>query len=282
MNKNNVLPPISAYSFEGILGAISEDIEEDLNGIAEILGRSRLVLADQHESHLPPTGEIRAAPLQTVAEANSTDDQLPVDDVLILREDASLPEGSQSGSAAYGYLERLQARPRAPRLQSDVPVRPHLVAIEHRNSSPDILSEALESTVSPGASRVAESSRASLDLLQPFSGTQARSGTSTLRNNAVVSEVWLSTGADGRLLSDPPVISEAGRHFPLYSYDESQLFEAESESVPTPVPTFRDRIQRFMTMRDQQAVWARSRAVNGRTSGAESQLRQILGRQVIP
>src|SRR6185437_6179273 len=76
--KKNELPPIHEFSIQGILAAIAEDVEEDINAAAEILGRSRLVLADQHESHLPPQGEIRAtsSPLQAVAEASSSNERL--------------------------------------------------------------------------------------------------------------------------------------------------------------------------------------------------------------
>ena len=45
---------------------------------------------------------------------------------------------------------------------------------------------------------------------------------------AIVSEVWLSAGADGKVISDPPVVSEAGKHYPLYSYDDSDVFEGQS------------------------------------------------------
>lgn len=131
-NMSNKLPPISEYTFEGIWNTVQADVEEDVNAIAEIWGQHRLVLADQHESHLPPQGEIRAAPasLPAVAEASSSTERLAttghVDDmnILIADPDASLAEGSNSGSAAYGLLERLQAMPRARRMRSDNPPQP--------------------------------------------------------------------------------------------------------------------------------------------------------------
>jgi hypothetical protein len=109
------LPPISEYSFEGIWNTVEADVEEDVNAIAEIWGQHRLVLADQHESHLPQ-GEIRATPpsLQAVAEAGSSAEHLAANvedvNVMIADPDASLVEGSNSGSTAYGVCSRRTPR----------------------------------------------------------------------------------------------------------------------------------------------------------------------------
>ncbi|RMZ87655.1 hypothetical protein DV736_g5114, partial [Chaetothyriales sp. CBS 134916] len=114
MNSKGELPSPQEYSFDSILATISEDVEDDFTAIGEILGRSRFVLADQHDSHLPPTGEIRANPLQAVAEASAGNEHLAADQVIIANDEASLIDGSHSGSAAYGLLERLQALHRNP------------------------------------------------------------------------------------------------------------------------------------------------------------------------
>lgn len=293
MNKDDELPPLSAYSFEGILSAIQEDIEEDLNGIADILGRSRLVLADQHDSHLPPTGEIRAMPLQSVAETSSSNERL-ADDVVILHENASLVDGSQNGSHAYGLLERLQAMPRTGRLYSDLvfsaPQRRELPPAEVRNSSPAVLT-AHSPSLALDVPEVEQSTqmptfRTSLDLLQ-----SRRFSAETLpHNTAVVSEVWLSAGANGIVISDPPVVSEAGRHYPLYSFDESEVFDANvsPDTRNEPQPTLRQRIQNALLLKDLQRnlLWSIGTSSSGpppsvrQSSGAEVKLRDILGRQV--
>ncbi|RMZ83943.1 hypothetical protein DV737_g1378, partial [Chaetothyriales sp. CBS 132003] len=109
MKRKGELPPLQDYSFDSILATISEDVRDDFTAIGDILGRSRFVLADQHDSHLPPTGEIRVSPLQVVAEASASNERLAADQVIIANDDASLIDGSHSGSAAYGLLERLQA-----------------------------------------------------------------------------------------------------------------------------------------------------------------------------
>lgn len=297
MSKDGELPPLSAYSFDGILGSIREVIEEDLNGIAEILGHSRLVLADQHESHLPPTGEIRAGQLPALPEASSSNERLAGDDVLILNENASLVDGSHAGSAAYGLLERLQAVPRTRRMHSEVTtsaIRPNMPVTE---SSPAILTEASRPLSATQAGDPTSQPRPSPQLLRL---TSTGAPTSGARTTAVVSEVWLSAGADGQVVSDPPIVSEAGRNYPLYSYDESQLFETP-ESARSPGLSFAARMQRLLLLRDLQGAltWAASgpsretgrrhggsssssNGGGGRVSQAESQLRDILGKHPAP
>ena len=291
MSKEGELPPLSAYSFEGILGSIREVIEEDLNGIAEILGQSRLVLADQHDSHLPPTGEIRAGQLPALLEASSSNERLATDDILILNENASLVEGSQAGSAAYGLLERLQAVPRVRRINSEFatsPTRSQALLVETRNSSPAVLTENTNSsTLQQPDATTARPPRPSTHFIRLIStGVSASGATPTA---AVVSEIWLSAGADGRVVSDPPIVSESGRNYPLYSYDESQLFESP-DANSAPGMSFAARMQRLLLLRDLQGIVGRSLGrrregvigKDGTESTAENRLRDILGRHPSP
>lgn len=56
------LPPISSYAFANILKAADgPDVQAAIDGIAEICAKTRLSLADEYGSHLPPLGEITAA-----------------------------------------------------------------------------------------------------------------------------------------------------------------------------------------------------------------------------
>lgn len=283
--KNNELPPIHAFSFQGIMAAIAEDVEEDINAASEILGRSRLVLADQHESHLPPQGEIRAtsSPLQAVAEASSSNERLAAtDNVLILREDASLVEGSHAGSAAYGLLERLQVVPRPKRVRSDVEgpsSRPPTSPVRHY-SAPVVLPDPIP-PVEPFDPIVPQAMPISSRQLlhNRMRDDEDDDETPSRATNAVVSETYLLAGANAITISDPPIVSESGRHYPLYSYDYTELFEGPN---PAPAPSrlsFRDRMQAILSRRDLQSLtsWAYGR--RNRVVSAESQLRGILERQ---
>jgi hypothetical protein len=318
MSQEGKLPSLSAFSFEGILDAIQEDIEDDMNGIAEILGRSRLVLADQYDSQLPPTGEIRASALQAVMEASSSNERLAAnEDGGTFNENASLLEGSQTVSAAYGLLERLQSIPRPRRIMSELPTpptRPRLSNTDLRNSSPAILTDPIlfpsyeQLSPSPTPSQLA-TARPSLDLLRAVSSPDTTSIARNPTTAAVVSEVYLSAGADGRLVSDPPVVSEAGKHYPLYSYDESALFDDRTSShvsaqramhsTSTTSLGFADRVHGLLMLRnlrdvltwredrnqgvgeDGQAFSRPQRSARWDAEGAsmaEAQLRDILGR----
>lgn len=51
-------PPLSSFSFQDILQEIDQEIQPSIDAIAEIFGRSKLSLADEYSSHLPPQGEL--------------------------------------------------------------------------------------------------------------------------------------------------------------------------------------------------------------------------------
>jgi len=283
--KNNELPAIHEYSIEGILAAIAEDVEEDVNVVSEILGRSRLVLAHQHESHLPPQGEIRAtsSPLQAVAEASSSNERLAArDDVFILRDDASLVEGSHTGSAAYGLLERLQAVPRTRRMRSDIEgpsSRPPTSSIRHYSApvvlpDPILHGDPFEPVVPqtvPTLLRQLLHNRVQNDADDETTPSNA--------TNAVVSETYLLAGANAITLSDPPIVSESGRHYPLYGYDDRDLFEGPNLAPAPSRPSFRARMQTLLSRRDTQHLNSGADRRQDRMLSAESQLRGILERQ---
>ncbi|KAK2756405.1 hypothetical protein FQN54_005297 [Arachnomyces sp. PD_36] len=93
------LPSIQDFSIEGILRAIEPDIRSTLDNIAEICGRSKLSLANEYGSHLPPQGEIRATGrsmdngLVTVEEASPSDEQFIDENVAIMGDNPSLVDG---------------------------------------------------------------------------------------------------------------------------------------------------------------------------------------------
>lgn len=282
--KPNELPPLHEFSIQGILAAIAEDVEEDINAISEILGRSRLVLADQHESHLPPQGEIRAtsSPLQAVAEASSSNERLAAtDDVIILREDASLVEGSHGGSVAYGLLERLQAVPRMRPIRNDVAgpsSRPPTSPIRNY-SAPPVLPEPLPSVEPFDPTMTQAVPVSSRQLLHSRLQEGSDEEIPARMTNAVVSETYLLAGANAITLSDPPIVSESGRHYPLYSYDYTEIFEGPSPAPAHSQLSFRERMQAILSRRDFRTLTSWAYGKKDPVVSAESQLRNILERQ---
>lgn len=55
-NEKVELPPVSAFTFAGIMSHIQSNVAEDLERIAEICARSRYSLSNQYEVHMPPHG----------------------------------------------------------------------------------------------------------------------------------------------------------------------------------------------------------------------------------
>jgi hypothetical protein len=60
--KAPALPPVSAFAFADILReADCLEFQVAINGIADIYAKSKLSLANEHEAHMPPLGEITTA-----------------------------------------------------------------------------------------------------------------------------------------------------------------------------------------------------------------------------
>ena len=53
------LPPVESFSFQDILASIGPEAEESIDAIAEICGRSKMSLAEEHGSHRPPHGDMQ-------------------------------------------------------------------------------------------------------------------------------------------------------------------------------------------------------------------------------
>lgn len=59
--RSDQLPAADDFSFSAILRAVDPEIRDAIDAIAEICARSRMSLADEYDSHLPPQGEITGA-----------------------------------------------------------------------------------------------------------------------------------------------------------------------------------------------------------------------------
>lgn len=282
MSNKDGLPPVSDFSIEGILAAIEPEIEGTIDAIAEIMGRSRLTLANEYDSHMPPQGEIRAtshSPLLPVEEASSSNERLASDNVIIVPEDASVVEGSNAGSAAYGLLERLRVAPRPRRHRSDAPASAAAGPPLRTSSSPVVLPEQVLSFVNTGPEPTTQPARVSRTLLRTNGGINPSNRRSSRTTNAVVSETYLHAGANGRQASNPPIVSESGRNYPLYSYDESDLFELPNPTAPR-LRSFRSRMQSFRLVSEIQGLlsWLRRNGSGDHNDTAQTRLRGILER----
>jgi hypothetical protein len=140
MTASTNLPSIDAFSFDGILRAIEPEINEAIDGIAEIYARSKLSLADEYEAHLPPQGQANVQrmrysglairtpverTLTTVTEASSSSERLAGGS-----RPGSIASGKGKGKAtAYGSLRSIISRGRSSSHSSappDTTIRSHL------------------------------------------------------------------------------------------------------------------------------------------------------------
>lgn len=82
------LPPLESFSFQDILASIDPEVKASIDSIAEICGRSKMSLADEYSSHLPPQAEFITSHeedvvntihthLDTLHEASSLHSDLP-------------------------------------------------------------------------------------------------------------------------------------------------------------------------------------------------------------
>lgn len=293
MSRKQELPSASDFSIDGVLNAIQPDIEETINAIAEIMGRSRLSLANQYGSHLPPQGEIRASArlggdsaLLPVEEASSSNEMLAGDNVIIVGEDLSVMDGSTAGSAAYSLLERLRSTPRTRRHQTNARISPERSdgsnGLPRTASSPAALHESASARNS--ATRITASRRRAnaRSLLQ--SSAQA----DRLSTAPILSETYLSPGANGYTGSSAPLVSESGRTHPLYTDDEASLFEGGRNFRTTgQARAFNERLQSLFPKEElhwfltwlQRYSGATDTASDRRALSALGALRDVLARE---
>ncbi|KIW45868.1 uncharacterized protein PV06_01579 [Exophiala oligosperma] len=280
MSKDSELPAIHEYSIRGILAAVHEEVDDDINAISEILGRSRLVLADQHESHLPPQGEIRASQnqLQVVAEAGISNERLtPADDVLILTEDASLVGESHPGSSAFGLMERMQVNPRRMAGVSDAAgqavSQPPFTSNCHQ-PTPEMSPAAGQAHDRAATAAAAQSSRRLLSSQLRESQDVRSLSRST---DPVVCETYLSPGADSVTLPDPsPVPGDVP--YTLDGHDGNELLGDTLPATP-PRRTFLNRLWSLVPTEDITRLFSWTKGRRERVVTAESQLRDIMDRQ---
>ena len=94
----HVLPPVSSYAFTNVLrSADCADFQDAIDGIADLFAKSRMSLAGEHASHMPPLGEITASNSAAI-HANATKPGMR-------RALTSVPEassGSSEGSSRKG------------------------------------------------------------------------------------------------------------------------------------------------------------------------------------
>ena len=103
-DKSCELPPLDRFSFQDILASIDSDVKGSIDAIAEICGRSRMSLADQYGSHLPPQGELTSlvenSHTQSLRSRDLIAEQESSLDFQLTRNQHQLPDRRHSASLA--------------------------------------------------------------------------------------------------------------------------------------------------------------------------------------
>lgn len=103
-DKSCELPPLDRFSFQDILASIDSDVKGSIDAIAEICGRSRMSLADQYGSHLPPQGALTSlvenGHTQSLRSGDLIAEQESSLDFQLTRNQHQLPDRRHSASLA--------------------------------------------------------------------------------------------------------------------------------------------------------------------------------------
>ncbi|KAL9608547.1 MAG: hypothetical protein Q9167_006640 [Letrouitia subvulpina] len=94
--RSSDLPALENFSFQDILASIDPDIQGSIDTIAEICGRSKMSLADEYGSHLPPQGDLNISNSQIPSEPIEISRLEPVEEAPSLHERGSLSRQSRS------------------------------------------------------------------------------------------------------------------------------------------------------------------------------------------
>ncbi|KAI4173384.1 MAG: hypothetical protein LQ343_002916 [Gyalolechia ehrenbergii] len=94
------LPPLKSFSFQDILASIEPEIHGSIDQIAEIYGRSRMSLADEYSSHLPPQGDFSLPNLQDHNDQAHAPRLAPVEEASSTHEDPTQDSRSARTRAA--------------------------------------------------------------------------------------------------------------------------------------------------------------------------------------
>ncbi|KAL8649414.1 MAG: hypothetical protein Q9210_004414 [Variospora velana] len=86
--ESSEMPPLESFSFQDILSSIDPEIHDSIDKIAEICGRSRMSLADEYGSHLPPQGDLSLLTLHSQGDQPASSRLEPVEEASSTHEEA--------------------------------------------------------------------------------------------------------------------------------------------------------------------------------------------------
>ncbi|KAL8668938.1 MAG: hypothetical protein Q9168_006451 [Polycauliona sp. 1 TL-2023] len=96
--RSSEIPPLESFSFQDILASIDPDVALSIDRIAEICGRSKMSMADEYSSHMPPQSDFIIAPLQGNSNEAAVSRLAPVEEASSTHEEALIDGPSSQRS----------------------------------------------------------------------------------------------------------------------------------------------------------------------------------------
>ncbi|KAL8711483.1 MAG: hypothetical protein Q9220_004141 [cf. Caloplaca sp. 1 TL-2023] len=97
--QSSEIPSLESFSFQDILTSIDPEVRGSIDRIAEICGRSKMSLADEYSSHMPPQGDLSIPVLQEHIDQVAISRLDPVEEASSTHEQVLPPSGSTRSRA---------------------------------------------------------------------------------------------------------------------------------------------------------------------------------------
>ncbi|KAL8772840.1 MAG: hypothetical protein Q9209_002185 [Squamulea sp. 1 TL-2023] len=107
--RSSEMPSLESFSFQDILASIDSDVHVSIDKIAEICGRSKMSLADEYSSHMPPQSDFTIPGLQENGDLMAVSRLDPVEEALSTHEDAT--EDSRGARSRIARLSLASSGP---------------------------------------------------------------------------------------------------------------------------------------------------------------------------
>ncbi|KAL8809904.1 MAG: hypothetical protein Q9200_003022 [Gallowayella weberi] len=130
--RSSELPPLESFSFQDILASIESDVQVSIDKIAEICGRSKMSMADEYSSHMPPQSDFSVPNLQDYGDHVVISRLDPVEEASSTHED--IVENVRSAHSRVTRLSLAGAATNQGDLQS-VPVTATSIVASHSQPS---------------------------------------------------------------------------------------------------------------------------------------------------
>ncbi|KAL8855543.1 MAG: hypothetical protein Q9178_007831 [Gyalolechia marmorata] len=131
--RSSEMPPLESFSFQDILASIDSDAHVSIEKIAEICGRSKMSMADEYSSHMPPQSDFSIPGLQEGSDHGAITRLDPVEEAPSTYEDTTA--NSRSTRSRVARLSLASSAPNHGDLLS-APVTATSIVASHTQTSP--------------------------------------------------------------------------------------------------------------------------------------------------